>query len=50
MAIRGQLQEICVRKNSTKTQNGDVLVIFFKVLLKFKMAAMDQRHIFLWPK
>ena len=29
---------------------GDVLVIFFKVLLKFKMTAMDQLHIFLWRK
>ena len=62
MAARGQLQKIlCAQKlrklyklyklyKSHFPRYGDKLVIFFKVLLKFKMAALDQLHIFLWPK
>ena len=46
MAARGQLQ---IFLWAQKLQYRNVQVIFFKVLLKFKMAAMD-KHIFLWAQ
>ena len=63
MAARGQLQFFLWAQKlqnlkleniqillSTSPQYGDVQVIFFKHLLKFKMAAMDKLHIFLWAQ
>ena len=50
MAAKGQLQIFFWILQSYSPRYGDVLVIFFKVLLKCKMAAMDQLHIFLWPR
>ena len=61
MAARGQLQNFFVGAKTTKLKekNDSNFTItfptiwrcasdFFKVLLKFKMAAMDKIHIFLW--
>ena len=53
----GNSKNCCVHKNSEIIQillshsprYGDVLVIYFKVLHKFKMAAMDQFYIFCGP-
>ena len=46
MAARGQLQNFF---GALKLQNlkKEIILFIFKVLLKFKMAAMDKLHIFL---
>ena len=42
--------EIIQMLQSHSSRYGDVQVIFFKVLLKFKKAAMDELHNFLWSQ
>ena len=61
MAARGQLQIFLWAQKLQKVGNYSNFTItfptiwrcasdFFKVLLKFKMAAMDKLHIFLWAQ